>query len=265
MSVTQPMGLQRMHDRSTAVVEVYEYPDSGRPLPNLWDDLPEVCAGSRSGTQVIANAPATKTACDNPGSATPTLPPAVDELKRSFEVGQEQGIREGRELERRANEARLFEIEQKRIAQAVELANQFAHERDRFLSSVEQDVVRLALAIAERVLRREAQMDPLFLVGAVRVALSQLAENMQVRLRVPNSESELWTETLSHLPNLKVRPEIVPDPAMQLGECIIESELGSVDIGLRAQLHSLQNALLDESPAQQRKSDRDIHSLEAHP
>lgn len=169
----------------------------------------------------------------------------VDEVKRSFEAGREQGTREGRELERQGHEMQLAEIENKRVIQAAELVNQFAEERDRFLEAVERDVVRLALAIAERVLRREAQMDPLFLIGAVRVALGQLAENMHVRVRIPAPEAELWTETLAHLPGLKVRPEIVPEPDMQLGDCVIESEMGSVDLGLGAQIQAIQLALFD--------------------
>ena len=48
-------------------------------------------------------------------------------------------------------------------------------ERDRYLHAVEHEVVKLALAVAARILRREAQMDPLLLTGAVRVALGQLS------------------------------------------------------------------------------------------
>ena len=177
--------------------------------------------------------------------------PAAAELKRSFAAGREQGIQEGHGLEKEAQRGRQLELEEKRIAQTADLANQFVHERDRFLESVEVEVVRLALAIAERVLRRESQTDPLFLVGAVRVALGQLAENMHVRLRVPAAEAELWTETLLHIPNLKVRPEVVPEQAMQLGECKIESEMGSVDLGLPAQLHAIHHALLEDEPSSQ--------------
>jgi len=39
------------------------------------------------------------------------------------------------------------------------------------MGAVEHEVVKLALAVAARILRREAQMDPLLLTGAVRVAL----------------------------------------------------------------------------------------------
>jgi len=38
----------------------------------------------------------------------------------------------------------------------------FQQGRDRFLEAVEHEVVELALAVAARILRREAQMDPCF-------------------------------------------------------------------------------------------------------
>jgi hypothetical protein len=65
--------------------------------------------------------------------------------------------------------------------QAAELIQSFTQERDRFLHAVEREVVELALAVAARILRREAQMDPLLLTGAVRVALGQLSGSTQVK------------------------------------------------------------------------------------
>ena len=61
-------------------------------------------------------------------------------------------------------------------------------ERDRYFEAVEHEVVKLALAVAARILRREAQMDPLLLTGAVRVALGQLSASTQVRSRVPAAD-----------------------------------------------------------------------------
>ncbi len=92
--------------------------------------------------------------------------------------------------------------------QAAELIESFAQERDRFLHAVEHEVVELALAVAARILRREAQMDPLLLTGAVRVALGQLSGSTQVRLRVPPAELDLWTEAIALLPNLALKPAV---------------------------------------------------------
>lgn len=245
------MGFEIVQDRSPAAVERFRYPESGRPLPQIWEDIPEICTAFRS----VPAAPLASS--DQPKAASPADAARADELKRSFDAGREQGTREGREVERQAHEARLAEIEKKRVSQAAGLVSQFVHEKNRFLEAVEQDVVRLALAIAERVLRREAQMDPLFLVGAVRVALGQLAENMKVRIRIPAQEAELWTETLEHLPGLKVRPGIEADPGMQLGDCVIESEMGSVDLGLGTQIHAIQHALFEDAPTSDRREEAD--------
>jgi flagellar assembly protein FliH len=181
----------------------------------------------------------------------------TEKMQESFVLGREGGIREGRRQEQAAQEARVAEHEnelnRRYMAQAAKLAKQFTQKQEHLLEGVEQEIVQLALAIAECVLRREALTDPLLLVGAVRIALGQLAKTTHVRLRLPVADVELWSETMSHIPNLKVRPEIVPDQAMQAGECSIESEMGSVDLGIAAQLDMIRGSLLDDRPGPYRE------------
>jgi flagellar assembly protein FliH len=133
------------------------------------------------------------------------------------------------------------------VRQAAELIESFAQERDRYLHAIEHEVVELALAVAARILRREAQMDPLLLTGAVRVALGQLSGSTQVRLRVPAAELDLWTEAMALLPNLALKPAVVPGEGMRLGDCMIETELGSVDLGIRAQLGEIERGFFDRA------------------
>lgn len=121
----------------------------------------------------------------------------------------------------------------------------FAEERDKYFHDVEQQVVRLALAIAAKILHREAQMDPLLLSGAVRVALGQLSETTQVRLRVPSSELALWEEMLHLMPNLPLRPKVIGEENFTDGDCIVETEVGSVDLGVRAQLAEIERGFFD--------------------
>lgn len=224
-------------------VKVFAYPVSGVPLPNLWEDLP-VADAEREPSG--APAPARDAWPDGVNIQASALAAMARDLEQKFQAGREQGIREGREEAQVAHQHRIHEIENSHIAKSAELVNRFAQERDQLLAAVEQDVVELALAIAERVLRREAEIDPLFLVGAVRVALGQLAQSMQVRLRIPLTEAGLWSETMTHIPNLRVKPEIQPDPAMQLGDCEIETEMGSADLSLAAQLDTIRDAFFDD-------------------
>jgi len=188
----------------------------------------------------------------------------AEETRKSFEAGRERGKQEGRQAQREAQAAALANAEEQRVLRAAELAEGFARERERYLGAVEHEVVKLALMVAARIIRREAQMDPLLLTGAVRVALGQLSSSTRVRLRVPKTELALWTETILRLPNLAVRPEVVSGEGMQLGDCMVETEMGSVDLGVRTQLGEIERGFFDRvgtgiaeaSPAQELSESR---------
>lgn len=173
----------------------------------------------------------------------------AEETRRAFEAGRERGRLEGRQTEREGQSATHTAAQEQRVRQAAELIASFAQERDRYLHAVEYEVVELALRVAARILRREAQMDPLLLTGAVRVALGQLSGSTEVRLHVPAAELDLWTETMARLPRLPVKLEVVAGEGMRLGDCRIETALGSVDLGIRAQLGEIERGFFDRAGA----------------
>jgi flagellar assembly protein FliH len=173
----------------------------------------------------------------------------VEETRKAFEGGRERGRQEGRQAERDAQTASQVAAEQRRFHQAAELLEAFTQERERYLHAVEHEVVKLALAVSARILRREAQMDPLLLTGAVRVALGQLSGSTRVHLRVPATELDLWREAMALVPNLTVKPAVEAGDGMRLGDCVIETELGSVDLGIRAQLSEIERGFFDRAGA----------------
>jgi flagellar assembly protein FliH len=169
----------------------------------------------------------------------------AEETRRSFEAGRERG----RQEERKALAGEQAAAREREKRQLATLTESFTLERDRYLHLVEQEVVRLALAVAARILRREAQMDPLLLTGAVRVALGQLSASTEVRLRVPVGDLALWTEAIALLPNLAVKPLVIGEEGLRLGECLIQTELGSVDLGVRSQLGEIERGFFDRAGA----------------
>jgi flagellar assembly protein FliH len=179
-----------------------------------------------------------------------------EEARRAFENGRQQGLKE----EEAAHSATLQQLAEERHQQAAELLQNFVRARDQYLTAVEHEVVRLALQVAARILRRESQMDPLLLTGAVRVALGQLAASTTVKLRIPAQDEALWREAIAHLPNLEIRPEIVSDPGMRLGDCIVETDLGSVDLGIRAQLAEIERGFFDRAPGLSSEAARRIQT-----
>jgi len=179
----------------------------------------------------------------------------AEEARKAFEAGRERGRLDAQDAQREAlTNARRHE--EQRMAG---LAESFSAARDRYLGAVEGEVVKLALAVAARILRREAQMDPLLLTGAVRVALGQLSATTEVTLRVPAGDLELWREAIGHLPNLALKPQVLAGEGLRLGDCAIESRLGTVDLGVRAQLGEIERGFFDragsgpDAPLGQRK------------
>jgi flagellar biosynthesis/type III secretory pathway protein FliH len=170
-------------------------------------------------------------------------------FETGFEAGRRQGIEEGREAAREAERDAGAQAEQRRIAQVAAVLERFASERDCYLKAMEGEVVKLALAIAARILRREAEVDPLLLSGAVRVALGQIAASTEVRLRVPAAELAMWKEAMAAVPNLRARPTVVAGEGMQLGDCAIETALGTADLGIGAQLGEIERVLVKEPAA----------------
>jgi len=178
------------------------------------------------------------------GDATERI---AEESGRAFIAGRERGLLEGRQLEHEANAGASRTADEQRIHQASKLIEQFAQERDQYLRNVEKEVVKLALAVSARILRREAQMDPLLLTGAVRVALGQLSGSTEARVRVPVAELDLWRDALALLPNLTMKPQVIADDAMLLGDCVIETALGTVDLGIRSQLGEIERGFFDSA------------------
>jgi flagellar assembly protein FliH len=214
--------------------EIFEYPASS-------SELAEPEWNGYGGTD-LESAPATGSAAhlNNHPDWEKRL---AEEARRAFDGGRERGREEAREAERETLVSARRQEEQ-RMAGVME---SFTAARERYLRAVEGEVVKLALAVAARILRREAQMDPLLLTGAVRVALGQLASTTEVKLRVPSSDLELWREAIAHLPNLAVKPEVTAGDGLRLGECVIESNLGTVDLGIRSQLVEIERGFFDRS------------------
>jgi flagellar assembly protein FliH len=235
-----------MEGAKPAVVEIFQYPAAG-PEPPSWiglgEELPEAKDAARAG-----GTSSTSSQGSLEDSAHSRFERKMaEESRRSFAAGRERGLQEGRQAEREAQAAARAAGEKQRVEQVAGLVESFAEERDRFMEKVEHEVVKLALAVAARILRREAQMDPLLLTGAVRVALGQLSKTTKVRLRVPQAELDLWTEAIASLPNLALKPTVVPGEEMRVGDCVIETELGSVDLGIRSQLGEIERGFFDRA------------------
>ncbi len=181
---------------------------------------------------------------DESPAATPP-PPAVP--REDIEGLQRAAYQEGYEAAR----AELAEAHARELARLREQVNaaleEFAAERRRFFESVEAEVVSLALAIARKILHREAQVDPVLLSTLVHVALERLDESTRARLRVHPSELDRWKSHFEQHP-VSHPLELIADPVLPAGRCRIETEVGSTEIGIDLHLREIEQGFFDLLP-----------------
>jgi flagellar assembly protein FliH len=246
-------------DAAALHIDLFEYqatpPGAERPAWPGWDE-PEDSAAADAGVAQADSEARHKAEFEQR---------LAEEARRAFDAGRERGRLEGRAVEQETQAASIEAGRERQVRQTAELVESFVEERDRYLLKVEHAVVELALAIAARILRREAQMDPLLLTGAVRVALGQLSSSTGVRLKVPPLELDLWEEAITLMPKLALKPTVIAGEGMRLGDCRVEAELGSVDLGIRAQLAEIERGFFDRVGGQRvgTGSEASMHSAPA--
>lgn len=138
------------------------------------------------------------------------------------------------------------ELEERVAAERIKVmlsCEEFGKERARYFADVETEVVKLALAIAARVLHREVKLDPLLLCAAVRVALEKIEDNSTMQLRVPSAEIEKWRDAMGV--ESEARVQLIGDERLGPGECVLDTNVGKVDLGVGAQLEEIEKGFFD--------------------
>jgi len=179
-----------------------------------------------------------------PGAGVPPAPDsaAAPDLAALGESGAlEMGKRQG-EAQARA----LFDRQLVALRDDVTSAlAEFSRQRDAYFQQVEGEVVRLALNVARKILRREAQVDPLLLAGMVRVVLEKIESGTKVVARVhPHQVSECRAYFAEHMEPRQV-PEVVEDAALAMDHCILQTELGTTELGPEVELREIEQGLFD--------------------
>jgi flagellar assembly protein FliH len=128
-----------------------------------------------------------------------------------------------------------------KIRQSLEL---FLAERKDYFSRVESEVVHLALAISAKILYREAQVDPLLVAALVRVAVDKLHDGSSVSVRVSPAQAGKWTGYMANPVNGSTIA-IVEDSNLGPEDCILETDLGSANFSIEAQLKEVEQGFFD--------------------
>jgi flagellar assembly protein FliH len=157
------------------------------------------------------------------------------EIELALTTGRAEGREEvAVEFERRVGTERR---------QVLRTCERFHRERETYFATVEAGVVKLALAIAARVLHREVKLDPMLLQAVVKVALGKVMEESGTVLRVPMEDAPAWRELMQTEEAEMV--EVSGDSRLEAGECVLETSVGRVELGVGAQLEEIEKGFFD--------------------
>ena len=147
------------------------------------------------------------------------------------------------DLERKLRDEfeRRLDTERSRIAGIVE---EFNRERVEYYTKVEPELVQLILSVASKILHREAQVDRMLVASLAKIAVENLQQRSHVVLRVAPEACSEWREFFNkHLAGTKV--DILEDSQVDRDGCLLETELGSADVGIEAQLKEIERGFFD--------------------
>jgi len=163
------------------------------------------------------------------------LQPATERERKLWRAAREAGRAEG---ERAGYERGLAEgLEQAEAglasaAQAVaRAAEALAAERGAALRNARELALAVALAVAKRIVRCEIARGAEVAARAIEAALAEAADATVVRLRVNPGEKSKLEEYLAG----RDLPELVADPTIGPGGCVVETDCGSLDATVEAQ------------------------------
>jgi flagellar assembly protein FliH len=176
----------------------------------------------------------------------PPPPPDFEALKAAawtegFQLGYDEGLR-------------LASEEQREISTRLSaLLHDLAADNEELVRALETQVVELALTVAEKVIAREARVDPEIVLNVARSALSEVHDATELRIRAnPDDIALLETRWQEMLPrSVAAKSELIADDLVERGGVVVETRIGYADSQLKTRLNQVVNAfqgVLDGEP-----------------
>jgi flagellar assembly protein FliH len=158
------------------------------------------------------------------------------ESAEAHHKGVEDGLRRGRE-EAAAEVRKAFD----QVARTLE---ELAQVKRKLRQEAEEELVKLSLAVARRILYRELSTDPSSIEGIVHAALQKLQQREVSRVRVFPAGVAAVRSALERSGS-RSGLDVVPDPGLATGALLFETSVGELDASIDTQLQEIQRGFAD--------------------
>ena len=177
----------------------------------------------------------------NPGAGAQAQ---IQELERNWQARVQQALQEGHAKGEaaggKAAAARLDPV----IGRFTQTIDELAGLRRQCRVDAEEDAVKLAVAVARRILHRELTVDPEAIRGLIRAGFDKIDSREIHRLRVHPEDAAAAGRHFEQMQNLR-KIEILSDASLERGSCVFDTARGSLDASFSAQLQEIDRGLTD--------------------
>ena len=203
--------------------------------------------------------------CQGQGSREPMAIPegmqllAEEDLKAQLDEAYRNGMEEGRRQAERGL-ANVFRALRDGVASLAEV-------RESSLRESEDDLLRLSVMVAGKIVRQEIRQDRRILGNIVSAAISGLTEQDGVVVKLnPEDHAEVVNNRSYQLSGMgdDAHVTLKADDSIQPGGCLVETVTGVIDARIEAQLDEIFARLMEErgahgacAPVQDQEEDHD--------
>ncbi|GAW92918.1 flagellar biosynthesis/type III secretory pathway protein [Calderihabitans maritimus] len=164
---------------------------------------------------------------------------AEEEIRRL----REKAVREGREEGYQVALREAQEEAEKLREEARSVLRQAEEARKQTIRDMEAEIIKLALAIAERVIHQQVRVAEDTVLAVAREAISKVVDSETLIIYANPEDAALLQENLAELTD-KQRIYVIGDEGISRGGCRIESDNGDVIATVEAQMEEIKKVLL---------------------
>lgn len=207
----------------------------------------DTLAAQASGYLERAEAEAAELLARAEGQAASLIAQAHAEAAQVRSAAREQGRRDASaDIERMVDEGVADRMQQ--VLPAVDsIVVEARRAWQAWAADWRSEAIRLAVAIAGRIVRRQIDRHPTITLSLVEEALALAAGSPHLTLHLyPADEAALGTQVAALVARLRplATAEVVADERIERGGCVVETQLGRIDLQASSQLARIEEELV---------------------
>lgn len=171
-------------------------------------------------------------------------PPGImiteEELESKLRESYESGLGDGKSLAERG----LLHV-----FNSLRTATEDLHAlREKVLRESEDEMLKLIMMIARKIILREARTDTAILKNVIKAALTSVSERDEIIVHLNPDDYSMVTSRTDFFPSelMTERMRLKPDPTLHQGSCNVNTEMGIIDADFDSQLEEIYRHLLEE-------------------